>query len=92
VTFIWQYRCLFLDVVSTGMGGLDFALGGKQMHWLERQLESGNTGTDRILVATPGYQAPARIADGSDADAVEPWPERHLLGTRLGPNRNGRQW
>jgi len=54
--------------------------------------ESGSTGTDRIWVATPGYQAPARIADGSDADALEPWPERHLLGTRLGPNRNGRQW
>ncbi len=54
--------------------------------------QSGNTGMDRILVATPGYEAPARIADGSDADAVEPWPVRHLLGTRLGPNRNGRQW
>jgi hypothetical protein len=54
--------------------------------------ETGNTGTDRILIATPGYRPPARIADGSDADAVEPWAERHLLGTRLGPNRNGRQW
>jgi Icc protein len=54
--------------------------------------ETGSTGTDRILVAAPGYQAPDRIADGSDADALEPWPERHLLGTRLGPNRNGRHW
>jgi hypothetical protein len=29
-------------------------------------------------------------AAGSDADALPPWPERHLLGPRLGPNRNGR--
>jgi 3',5'-cyclic-AMP phosphodiesterase len=53
---------------------------------------SGGTGTDSIVVATPGYRPPDRAADGSDADALGPWPERHLLGTRLGPNRNGRQW
>ncbi len=29
---------------------------------------------------------------GSDADAVGAWPEKGLLGTQLGPNRNGRQW
>ena len=40
----------------------------------------------------PGYRPPHRIADGSDADALGAWPERHLLGTRLGPNRNGKQW
>jgi len=44
------------------------------------------------VVATPSYRPPQRIADGSDADALSAWPERHLLGTRLGPNRNGRQW
>jgi Icc protein len=35
-------------------------------------------------------RAPA--ADGSDADALGPWTETHILGTQLGPNRNGRQW
>ena len=45
-----------------------------------------------IVVATPGFRPPDRTADGSDADAVGARPERHLLGTHLGPNRNGRQW
>jgi Icc protein len=53
---------------------------------------AGTTAADTIVVATPGYRAPQRIAEGSDADALSAWPERHLLGTRLGPNRNGRQW
>ena len=53
---------------------------------------AGTTGTDTIIVAAPGYRPPRRIVDGSDADALSAWPERHLLGTRLGPNRNGRQW
>jgi 3',5'-cyclic-AMP phosphodiesterase len=33
-----------------------------------------------------------RKPTGSDAGSVGAWPERHLLGTRLGPNRNGRKW
>jgi hypothetical protein len=53
---------------------------------------SGSTDTDTIVIAAAGFRPPHRTADGSDADAVGAWPERHLLGTRLGPNRNGRQW
>jgi Icc protein len=53
---------------------------------------AGTTGTDAIIVAGAGYRPPNRIVDGSDADALAAWPERHLLGTRLGPNRNGRKW
>jgi 3',5'-cyclic-AMP phosphodiesterase len=203
-TTVAGYRCLFLDVVSQGSGGPDFALGKEQLEWLRSQLQSassqklacvlfmhtypadlkrdgtvlkqllheyrvtfvdmghthynelandgttifattrstgqieegpvgfsiaslnhgvvswrfkplrslwpfvmitskfsltveatdiaGTTAADTIVVATPGYRAPQRIAEGSDADALSAWPERHLLGTRLGPNRNGRQW
>jgi hypothetical protein len=47
---------------------------------------------DQIVVATSGYRPLDRTASGSDADALQAWPERHLLGTRLGPTRNGRQW
>jgi hypothetical protein len=54
--------------------------------------ELGNTDRDTIVVAAPGYEVPHRIADGSDADAIGKWPERSLLGSRLGPNRNGRKW
>jgi len=53
---------------------------------------AGTRDTDVIMVATPGYRPPNRITEGSDADTLGAWPERHLLGTRLGPNRNGRQW
>ena len=34
----------------------------------------------------------SRKPTGSDACSVGAWPERHLLGTQLGPNRNGRKW
>jgi 3',5'-cyclic-AMP phosphodiesterase len=33
-----------------------------------------------------------RKPTGSDAGSVGPWAERHLLGTQLGPNRNGKKW
>jgi 3',5'-cyclic AMP phosphodiesterase CpdA len=101
-------RCLFLDVVSPGGGGPDFALGQAQLGWLGAELESAvalrqksvvfmhaypaDLRRDGERVATPGFRPPDRAADGSDADAIDAWPERHLLGTRLGPNRNGKQW
>jgi hypothetical protein len=49
-----------------------------------------NRGTDTIDVA-PYVPAP-RKPSGSDAGSIGAWPERHLLGTQLGPNRNGRKW
>jgi 3',5'-cyclic-AMP phosphodiesterase len=33
-----------------------------------------------------------RNSTGSDAGTIGAWPERHLFGTQLGPNRNGRKW
>ncbi|MFC0239752.1 metallophosphoesterase family protein [Rhodopseudomonas telluris] len=50
--------------------------------------ETGSLGHDRIEVgpATP------RSSTGSDAGSVGAWPDRHLFGTQLGPNRNGRKW
>jgi len=53
---------------------------------------AGCSNVDTIVVAGPDTHFPRRRADGSDADALGAWPERHLLGTRLGPNCNGRQW
>lgn len=46
--------------------------------------------TDTIDVAP--YMAAARKPTGSDEGSIGAWPERHLLGTQLGPNRNGRKW
>ena len=51
---------------------------------------AGNIGSDVVEPARDEFRAFAR--DGSDRDAIEAWPEHHLLGTQLGPNRNGRKW
>jgi hypothetical protein len=58
----------------------------------------GDTADD----GTPAHYQPARDilagvslpwhAGGSDRDAVGAWPETAILGTRFGPNRNGRTW
>lgn len=39
-----------------------------------------------------GFHLPPRHADGSDRDTLGAWPEKGLLGTQLGPNRNGHKW
>ena len=53
---------------------------------------SGASDAHRIALPGPGFAPPARAADGSDADRIEAWPEIGILGTQLGPNRNGRKW
>ncbi|QIE26582.1 hypothetical protein SBC1_41420 (plasmid) [Caballeronia sp. SBC1] len=47
---------------------------------------------DSINVVTTSDDLPQRYADGSDNDAVGAWEEKHIVGTQLGPNRNGRKW
>ena len=52
----------------------------------------GRTDQDWVEPAGPGWSSPARCADGSDADRIGAWPEKGVLDTQLGPNRNGRKW
>ena len=51
-------------------------------------------GEDADVVEPAGAGAALRVSErpGSDADALGAWPDKGLLGTQLGPNRNGRQW
>jgi hypothetical protein len=49
-----------------------------------------NQDTDTIDVA-PFMRAVGKPT-GSDVGSIGAWPERHLLGTQLGPNGNGRKW
>jgi predicted phosphodiesterase len=52
--------------------------------------QEGATDVDAIEV---GPALPARNGHtGSDTSTIGAWPERHLFGTQLGPNRNGRKW
>ncbi len=52
----------------------------------------GRQDMDEVRPAPPGWTAPTRAADGSDRDRVGAWPERGILATQLGPNRNGKRW
>jgi hypothetical protein len=54
--------------------------------------ESGSSDVDTIDVAVARGEPIARRADGSDADAVGAWLDKGIIGTQLGPNRNGRHW
>ncbi len=49
----------------------------------------GRSATDRIEQSPT---AAARSSSGSDAGAIGEWRDRHIYGTQLGPNRNGRKW
>lgn len=50
------------------------------------------TDQDMVEPARPGWTMPKRAGDGSDQDRVGAWPERGILDTQLGPNRNGKKW
>ena len=52
----------------------------------------GNQDEDCIEVATKDSARTTPHADGSDRDTIGAWNEKHLFGTQLGPNRNGRKW
>ncbi|MBV9748996.1 MAG: metallophosphoesterase [Acetobacteraceae bacterium] len=52
----------------------------------------GRQDEDQVELAHLGWTAPERATDGSDRDRVGAWPEKGILGTQLGPNRNGKQW
>jgi Icc protein len=45
----------------------------------------------RMVLGASAYKSPERCARDQD-NAIEAWPERGLLGTQLGPNKNGRKW
>jgi Icc protein len=54
--------------------------------------ERGRTDEDVVEPLLPGARQADRFADGSDKDRISAWPEKGILGTQLGPNRNGRKW
>jgi Icc protein len=54
----------------------------------------GKTGSDsiQVLVNRAGeYEAPVR-SEVDYENACGAWPEKHILGTQLGPNENGHGW
>jgi Icc protein len=53
---------------------------------------TGISDTDTVDVDNTRSAQGARRADGSDVDAIGAWLSKGILGTQLGPNRNGRRW
>jgi 3',5'-cyclic-AMP phosphodiesterase len=55
--------------------------------------QNGKTAEDsiRLVLGASAYKLPERSERDQD-NAVAAWPERGLLGTKLGPNKNGRKW
>ena len=53
--------------------------------------KDGVTDTDTIEI-DPLASRERPSFSGTDAGSIGAWPERHLLGTQLGPNRNGKKW
>jgi Icc protein len=54
----------------------------------------GREATDTISALTNQsgrYEAPPR-RPGDDSNAISAYPEKGILGTQLGPNKNGRKW
>ena len=52
----------------------------------------GKTGSDEIRVLIGPDRPTRRRAERDQDNALEAWPEHGLLGTQLGPNKNGRKW
>jgi predicted phosphodiesterase len=53
--------------------------------------EGGNVATDEIRVVI-GVLAERKRAERDQDNALGAWPEHGLLGTQLGPNKNGKKW
>lgn len=67
---------------------------GLQMLRVRARTSDGRTADDciRAWVDREGtYEAPAR-RDVDYENAFGAWPEKHILGTQLGPNENGHAW
>jgi hypothetical protein len=50
-----------------------------------------NTASDEIRLAFGARHSQTR-ADRDQENSLEAWPEHGLLGTQLGPNKNGKKW
>ncbi len=52
----------------------------------------GQTASDEVMVFFGGNRPARERAERDQDNALEAWPEHGLLGTQLGPNKNGRKW
>jgi Icc protein len=67
---------------------------GEHIILVEAWTDSGARCEDQIsvLVNQSGYYVSPKRQPGDDSNAIGAWPEKGILGTQLGPNKNGRKW
>ena len=71
------------DVPSPGEGTFPLKVSFKDAH--------GKMASDEIRVAC-GQRIKRQSEQRDQDNALEAWPEHGLLGTQLGPNKNGKKW
>jgi hypothetical protein len=69
---------------------LDVPVGKGTELTVEAVDSSGRPGRHTIQLTSPGPTSPTRHKNGSDADSIGAWPQNGIVGTQLGPNRNGK--
>ena len=52
----------------------------------------GRSATDEIHIVTGAHRIAQKRSERDQENVLEAWPEHGLLGTQLGPNKNGRKW
>ena len=70
------------------------SMDGSHVVMVTAQSRDGQMGADTINVYSNQqgrYQVPTRHTIDYE-NALGAWPEKHILGTQLGPNENGRHW
>jgi Icc protein len=77
-------------------GAWDSARGSDGLHsvHVEAQDQTGRIATDAIsaFVSQSRHFVPPERRAVDFENALGAWPEKHILGTQLGPNRHGRYW
>jgi 3',5'-cyclic-AMP phosphodiesterase len=71
------------DVPNTREGTQPLKVSFKDAH--------GNVASDEIRLAV-GQRTERKSEERDQDNALDAWPEHGLLGTQLGPNKNGKKW
>ena len=82
------WRAMSLE--GRGIFSAPFVTSQKTFRLEVRVTDEGGAATDDVIECDAN--SARRTSTGSDAGSIGTWPERHLFGTQLGPNRNGRKW
>lgn len=88
-----QHNWLAMTPTENGRGwwaDVDVSAGEGITLTVEAVDSSGRPGQHTIQLTPVGLFPPVRHKNGSDADSIGAWPQNGIMGTQLGPNRNGK--